>query len=145
MCYGPAGPILPATKTFGLYALLLKNLVLLGIRKRLACVLPMLPPCCCQQRKQSGKVVNFFKVYFVLKRGVDRFSKKLCFSNHQDVSFRAVYFTCKYASDPFQRTVPAPNALADPRPRPPPGASRGHLLPPLSHMFSCRIGHSPLL
>ena len=51
-----------------------------------------------------GKVTNFTK-YDFLKKGVDGFSKKLCFCNHQDVSFQKTYFTCKDVFDPFQRTV----------------------------------------
>ena len=61
---------------------------------------------CCQKRKQSGKGDKFYKAYF-LKKGFDRFSKKLCLCNVQDVSFRVACFTCKDASDPFQRTVHA--------------------------------------
>ena len=45
---------------------------------------------------------KFYKVYFF--KGVDD-SKKIVFRYHQDVSFRVPYFTCKDASDPFQRTV----------------------------------------
>ena len=29
----------------------------------------------------------------------------MCFCNHQDVSIRVTYFTCKDASEPFKRTV----------------------------------------
>ena len=49
-------------------------------------------------------MTNFTKYNF-LKKGVDRFSNKLCFCDHQNVSCQVAYFACKYASDPFQRTV----------------------------------------
>ena len=45
--------------------------------------------------------------------GVDRFSKKLCFYIHRDVSFRVAYFPCKDVSDPCQRTVPGAAAPLD--------------------------------
>ena len=43
--------------------------------------LSVLPPCCCQQRKQSWKGDIFDKEVFL--KGADIFSKKLRFCNHE--------------------------------------------------------------
>ena len=53
--------------------------------------------------KEVRKVTNLTK-YFFLRVSID-FQNKLRLSNHRDVSFRVAYFTCKDASDPFQRTA----------------------------------------
>ena len=51
-----------------------------------------------------GKMPNSSKQEF-LKKGVDRFSKKLRYWNQRDVSFRVAKLTSYGPSDPFKRTV----------------------------------------